>query len=220
MMISNTLINKTFFILGILMMSGIAVMAQSGLTIEGTQLISSYKFKDSNANKDKSYIPVVAGGYSIGYLHDTGNGLVIHPRIGMRSGGATMMHEGSNYLWETQYVDLKVGLGYSMDMGRFSPYATLSPYFAVLLKGNQVLNNQNYDLVKTGSMKSTDFGFFFSPGVKTALNDLISAYLEVSYFQGLSNIDTDVNGQKAVNIGAGATLGLTFNITQLSGGGE
>jgi len=215
-----TKMKRTLFILTMILLGTAGLRAQSGLTVEGSQYISSYKFIESNEEKFKGYIPVLGGGYALGYIIDNGSGLLVHPRVGMRPGGATLMHENSNYIWETQSLDFRVGIGYGFEMGRFTPYAKLSPYFGIVLKGNQVLNNQNYDLIKTGSMKSTDFGFYFSPGIKTALNDLMSAYLELSYYQGLTNIETDTNGQKSLNIGASATFGIIFNIAQLSGGGS
>ena len=209
---------KNIFILaGFLFISTLGMAQTQSLTIDASQMFTNFKFVNSDGTQDKDYISNVSGAYSLGYQYSFDFGLMINPRIGMRKAGATMMYDNSNYIWDLQYADFKLGLGYKYELGRFSPYFKASPYVAYLMTANQVLNNENYDLLENEELKPLDFGVFFQPGVHASLSDYISAYAEFNYMMGLNNIETNANGQEGFNKAMAVTLGLSFTIT---GSGE
>ena len=194
-------------------------MGQSGLTIDASQLITSFKFQDSQGNVDDSYLPAYNGGYSIGYRYVSDGGLLIRASAGMRNAGATMIYDGANYLWSLQYADAKLGAGYLYNMGRFSPYLTVSGYYAYLLKANQTQGSTNYDMIKGGELMRSDFGVVANPGLQVTLSDYISVYTEFSYLMGLKNIETQkvestTSIQEGHNRAYALTLGLAFTITK------
>lgn len=217
----KTHINKLKIILFVFgFMSSTAVMAQSSLTLDASQLYSNFKFKDSEGTVDKSYLPVYTGAYSIGYRFATDDGLLVRASIGMRKAGATMIYDDASYMWNLQYADGRLGLGYMFDLGRIKPYLTVSGYYAYLLKGTQTQNTVNYDLIKAGELQRSDFGALASPGVSITLSDYISVYTEFSYMMGLKNIEaqqaeaaTTVR-QQGYNRAYSATLGVAFTITK------
>ena len=203
------------FVLGF--MSTTAVFAQSSLTLDASQLYSSFEFKDSQGEVDKGYLPIYSGAYSIGYRFASEGGFLVRVNAGMRNAGATMIYDDATYMWNLQYADAKLGLGYMFNTGRFKPYLTVSGYYAYLLKGIQTQNTVNYDLIKAGELQRMDYGALASPGLQITLSDYIAVYTEFSYLMGLKNVETQkvegVNGvQEGYNRAYSATLGLAFTI--------
>lgn len=198
-------------------MSTTAAMAQSNLTIDASQLVSTFKFQDSQGAVDTSYSPAYTGAYSLGYRYASEGGLLVRANLGMRNAGATMMYDDVNYLWDLQYADIKLGAGYMLNTMRFKPYLTVSGYYAYLLKANQTQGSTNYDLIKAEDLKRPDFGIVASPGVQVLLSEFISVYSEFSYIMGLQNIEREAaegssSVQKGYNRAYALTLGLAFTI--------
>ena len=197
-----------------------SVNAQSSITIEASQQITNFVFVDGTGLQDNTYLifgkdnlykPVYSGAYSIGYAYLLDFGMFFRINLGMRNAGATMVYDATNYLWDFQYLQAKLGTGYSLNLGLFNPYLSVSGYFGHLVKANQRLNNEDYDIIDSGSIITNDFGLYFSPGVRIDASDFISVYSELSYLLGLKNIES-TESQKATNVAYMITLGLSFTI--------
>lgn len=191
--------------------------AQSSLTLDATQLYTSFQFHDSQGNKDNSYSGNFGGAYSIGYRYTLENGLLLRANVGMRKAGATLVYDEANYMWDLQYADARLGVGYMLNSTRFKPYVTVSGYYAYLLKANQTLNQVNYDIKEANVLSNTDYGVVANPGVQVALSEYFSVYAEASYLMGLQNIESKEaeaigSGQKGYNRTYGLSLGLVFSI--------
>lgn len=188
-----------------------SVMAQSSFTLDASQMLTNFKFIDSMGVQDKSYSGNYSGAYSIGYRYSSAGGFLFRAGIGMRKAGATLVYDATNYSWDLQYADVKLGIGYKYDAGRIQPYLTVSPYYAFLLKANQRINNEDFDIKNSKSLQKTDYGIFISPGTQIRISDDIAAYAEFSYLMGLQNIETDA-GQKGYNTAYALTVGVAFTI--------
>lgn len=186
--------------------------AQSSVTIDASQIYSNFIFTDSEENKGEGYSGNYSGAYSLGYQYSTEGGILLRASIGMRKAGATLVYDDANYNWNLQYANAKLGVGYMYKRDRFSPYIVVSPYYSHLLKANQRINNQDFDIKKSQSIKSMDYGVFASPGVQMTISEAISVYAEFNYMRGLLNIDADENGQKAYNTAYSLTAGVVFAI--------
>jgi hypothetical protein len=187
--------------------------AQTGaVSIDASQVISNFKFTDSEGNAQKEYSPRFTSAYSLGYRHTLDNGVIIRGALGMRNAGATLIYDESNYSWNLQYMDIKLGAGYAYSLSKFDVYLTVSPYYAFLLKANQRLNNEDFDIKSSGAINKADYGVIFSPGIALNVSDFMSAYVELSYLMGLGNLETGETGQKATNVAILPTLGVAFNI--------
>jgi hypothetical protein len=207
-------IKIVFFLLGFIGLHT-SVLAQSSITVDASQQYSTFKFIDSQGESDRAYSGNFSGGYSVGYRHGGElGGLLIRAALGMRKAGATMVYDDTNYMWDLQYVDIRAGVGYMLLGERIQPYFTATPYFSRLLKANQVINNENFDLLKSGSLKKSDYGVFASPGVQITVSDAFSAYLEFNYMMGLQNLETTGDDQKSYNRAYTLTLGVSFNLTK------
>lgn len=183
----------------------------SNITIEASQNITNFSFIDSDGVKDKNYSPNFSGGYALGYRYTMEMGLFFGGKLGMRKAGATYVVDESNYSWNLQYMDARLGIGYNFAFGKMGAHFYAQPYLGYLLKANQSLNNENFDIINSESMSRIDYGVFFSPGVNLTASDFISIYVDLNYMLGLANLET-TETQTSKNNLFGATLGVAFAI--------
>jgi hypothetical protein len=179
---------------------------QSTMVFDAGQMFSTYYYKDAQG-VIKDFSNNITGCYSLGYHYITNNGLFIRTGISMRKGGASLVYNGINTDWTTQYADINLGAGYMVNKWRVKPYFSASPYFAYMLKGEQTLGQNKYDIKQNKSMKTNDIGVYIIPGLKVALTNYISFYVEYKYLLGLSNIEV-TPGQQAFNRGFSLNLGI------------
>ncbi|MBL4652663.1 MAG: outer membrane beta-barrel protein [Flavobacteriales bacterium] len=202
----------TKLLLGAAIFISPALVAQSNFTIDASQTLSTFQFVDSEANVDKSYSGNYSGAYNLGYRYIHEKGIIVRTGIGMRTGGATMVYDGINYNWSLQYATFNLGGGYMYGDGLFKPYLTVAGYFGYLLKANQTVNNEDFDIINIGEIQKIDYGVIGSLGTQITLSDEISAYTEFSYLRGLGNLETNETGQKSSNISYMLSLGMSFSI--------
>jgi len=210
------------FVLGIAIITPKQANAQSSITIEASQMITNFAFQNSEGlqensyfilNSENEYKPVYSGSYHVGYAYMFDMGLFIKANVGMRKGGATMVYDNNNYRWDLKYGQGRLGFGYALDLGLFAPYLGVYGYYAQLLKANQTINNEDFDIINNGEIESNDYGVYVSPGVQINASDYMSVFLEISYLMGLQNIESSQDeGQEAYNLANAFTLGLSFNI--------
>jgi hypothetical protein len=189
-----------------------AANGQSSIFIDASQQVTTFRFLNSDGTIDKSYAPIYSGAYQVGYAYELDLGVFFRGGAGMRKAGATMVYDAANYQWDLQYLNTEIGAGYGYPLGRFTPFFQVSGYFGYLLKANQKINNEDFDIIDSGSLKRVDAGVMFIPGVKMSVNELISVYADFSYLMGLLNLETSTNGQKSTNTGYIISLGLSFAI--------
>ena len=190
-------------------------IAQNEINIEGSQVISNFKFVDSSGDIDKSYLNVMSGAYGISYLKTTKKNLLLKVGAGMRKGGASLAYGNNTYSWQLQYIDAKIGVGYIISKWRLRPYVMLTPYYSFLMKANQTVNTQNYDMMKSKSIKNSDYGINGAFGIKVPLSDLLAIYAEGSYLYGLQN-NEPTTSQKLYNRAYFLTFGISGKISKLS----
>jgi len=205
----NIQILKFFFFLSFLFFSKPS-NSQSSITFDAGQVFSTFNYTDTKGNRENDFSNNISGCFSLGYHYAQNNGLFFRSNIGMRKGGASIMDDGINVNWMLQYASANVGLGYMHDKWRLKPYFSVSPYYAYLLKGNQTIGPDNYDIKKNKSLKTTDLGLYFSPGFKMALSNYISFYTEFNYILGLQNLEE--SAQKSFNRGFSINLGVAIAI--------
>lgn len=184
--------------------------AQSNVTFDAGQVFSTFKFTDTLGVQEKDLSNNISGCFSLGYQYVLNNGLFIRANAGMRKAGASMVVDETNINWNFQYADANMGLGYMFNKWRLKPYASVSPYFGYMLKASQTIGPDTYDIKQNKSIKTTDYGLFFSPGFKLALSNLVSFYAEYKYILGLQNLEK--SEQKSFNRGFSINLGVSVAI--------
>ncbi|MDP1746869.1 MAG: outer membrane beta-barrel protein [Bacteroidota bacterium] len=184
--------------------------AQSNATFDAGQVFSTFKFTDANGVQEKNFSNNISGCFSLGYQYEHFNGLFIHANLGMRKAGASIIFDETNVNWNIQYADASLGVGYMLNKWRLKPYFSVSPYFGYMLKANQTIGPDTYDIMQNKSIKTTDYGLFCSPGLKMALSNIISFYAEYKYILGLQNLEK--SDQKSYNRGFSINLGISVAI--------
>lgn len=186
------------------------INAQSGLSLEASQLYTSFKFTDSQENTlNSEYSGIFTGAYGLGYRYILGNGLMVRASLGIRNAGATMVYDNTNYTWDLKYADFKLGGGYMLKKDRISPYLNVSGYYGFMLSGYQTINNEDFDIKKSESMQTTDYGVCITPGIEISFTGTLSSFVELNYIMGLQNLEKD-DAQKSTNIAYGLSVGLSF----------
>ena len=190
--------------------------SQSNVTFDAGQMFSTFKFIDAQGNQEKNLTNNITGCFSLGYQYEQNNGLFVRANVGMRKAGASMVFDETNVNWNMQYADVSLGLGYILNKWRLKPYFSASPYFGYLLKADQTIGPDKYDIKQKKLIKTSDFGVFLSPGVKIAVSNLISIYAEYKYILGLQNLET--SDQKSFNRGFSARPGNPVGVGDLPTG--
>lgn len=205
----------SLFITFIGLLCAIPVGAQSSVNLEAGQVFSTFKYIDSQGNKDNTYSYNVLSTYSLGYQLTKENGFFIRANIGMRKAGANLVYNNINYIWTMQYTDLKAGIGYQLSKWRIRPSVAVLPYYAYLLDANQTINADNFDIKNNKSIKGSDFGVIITPGFSVLLSNYISIYAEYNYILGLQNIET-AKEEQLYNRGFSLNFGVALNITKIA----
>ncbi|MDH5610379.1 MAG: PorT family protein [Cyclobacteriaceae bacterium] len=216
----KTIDKKIILLLALLVgLSTQNLMAQSSLTIDASQVFSTFSFNDTQSPKNinlfgtADYNTTISGAYSLGYRLDKESGLIARGSLGMRRSGASTIIDQTNYQWDFQYIELKAGAGYKISpTDKLGIYMTLSPYLGYLLTANQRLDNEDFDIKKSGDIKKMDLGLHTAPGVIFNVNEFVSLFGEFDYMVGLKNLETATTDQKSYNIAYAMTLGLAFTI--------
>lgn len=184
--------------------------AQPEFTAEASQLLPSFKFKDSEGTKHNSeYQSLITGAYGIGLRYIFESGIYLRGGVGLRNAGANLVYDNVNYSWKMQYADIKLGIGYRAKFKTIRPYLVASGYFAPLLRGTQTLHDETINITKSGVIKTQDLGLNITPGIDIKFTQYISSYIEFNYLMGLTNIELNTN-QKATNSAFGLTVGVAF----------
>lgn len=202
---------KQYFIGFCALLSVTISTAQPEFTAEVSQLLPSFKFKDSEGIKRNSeYQSLITGGYGVGLRYVFESGIKLRVGLGMRNAGANLVYEDANYAWRMQYGDIKLGVGYRARFKAIRPYLMATGYYGILLRGTQTLHNQTQNILKSNVLKNQDFGIQVNPGLDIRFTEYISSYLEFNYLMGLSNIELSTSAQKSTNSAFGLTLGVAI----------
>ncbi|MGB3946980.1 MAG: hypothetical protein WBM13_03280 [Bacteroidia bacterium] len=188
------------------------------MNIEVAQNFSTFKFSnkfidDTNFASDyQQYTQINSIAYGAGYTNLRSSGLLFNGGLGFRKAGASLVYNRTNYLWDLQYIDFKVGAGYLYNRWSIKSYACFMPYYAYLLSAKQTSGLNYYDIKSDNALKSHDLGLLLNVGLKVALSYYTDLFAEYNYNLGLNNIETAPE-QSLYNRGFLVKLGLAINIT-------
>jgi len=189
----------------------------SSVALEASQNVTDFYFTDSNGNRDRNYSPLLSFGYTLGYQYDMSNGIMLGGKLGYRKAGATYVFDAINYSWDMDYIEFRINFGYSYSFRKWGFHAKVQPYAAYLVRANQTLNNEDYNIKTSGDIKVYDFGFFVSPGFSYGISEMFRVHLEYNYMLGLANIETN-ESQTSNNTLMGVTLGFSFRFIEAASG--
>jgi len=183
----------------------------STLIVEASQVFSSFRFVDGRGDIDNTYDIRLCGAYYIGYQYSWGPGYIVGASVGLCNAGALKVYGSDNYTWELQYERVKLDLGYIYQKMWLKPYVLVSPYYGYLAKASENTGLVNYDIKKSNSIRTSDFGLIPTVGVRIPLSRVFQCYAAANYNLGLLNIETSP-GQRLYNRGFSLSLGIAVKL--------
>ncbi len=206
---------KFLWIAAIMLFSTSTIVAQSGFTFDVSQVVSNFKFDNSDGDKDSDYSSIYTSAYSLGYRKVNDDGFLMRGAIGMRKGGARMTDSDSGLYgsWDLQYINLNLGVGFMAKNGFIKPYGSVGGYFGYILESSQSSTLGMVDPVEADAMEKMDYGAIGSLGIQVKVTNNISLYAEGSYLMGLQNLEKGTQGQQeAYNRAVLATFGFVISL--------
>ena len=185
--------------------------AQISLTVDASQNFSNLIFTQSDGQRDKNYKGKFVGAYDLGLQVAWPSGLYFESGFGVRYAGATYEYLGVQNEWDFQYINMHLGLGYRHQFESVGMYFSASPYYGYLARAHQRLNDQTM-LLGQADIRNNDFGLFLKYGLNLPITEKLSANTGINYIRGLYNLEGDENGQNAINVAYGLSLGVAFKI--------
>jgi hypothetical protein len=200
-------------ILALLLLSFQTTIAQprSCITIEGCKTFPTFRFIADGNTDNNGFRNRIDGAFNIGYQYDWKQGFILGADIGTYSAGATKKIDKLNYIWDLEYVRVKVKLGYVVNHLIVKPFVLVSPYYGYLAKASQLSGTSDYDLKEDNNLSLADFGIVATIGGKVRLSHLMQAFAAYNQNIGLLNIETN-SDQKLFNRGFSLSFGLEFDI--------
>ncbi len=189
--------------------------AQPAATFDGSTVFSTFKFVNSDGAVDRNYTANIGSAYNLGYINSMPCGLLAGLNIGLREAGASKEVYGTTTIWNFQYAEARLEIGYIYNRWKLKPFVLISPYYSSLLKASQAFNEQVFNIKSDDAVANYDYGLIATGGINVRLSDLISLYTSYNQIYGIKNIET-TTGQQLYNRGFSVSLGIALTITKTS----
>lgn len=207
---------KKTYVLSLLLVLTVTSFSQSKVSVNLGQTFSKFRFRDSQGNEDPNMTFVVKNSYGLAYENLLYKGWFIRPEIGYKNLGAQSYSNNTNLLWDLHYIDLSAGGGYMFLTKSIRPYVGASMYVSYLLKANETIGSDSYNLIANNALKKFDFGVNVFTGVKYRIENNIDIFVECRWSNGLLQLDNNLNGgsKELYNNATSFHVGVVFDLFQ------
>ena len=191
------------------------VIAQDNVSVFYAPTSSTFKYTDSQGNKDPNMRYQIRPSFGVNYSKVFNSGIFIRPEMGYQNLGAVSLLNDQKIDWSLQYLDLNFGCGYMMHLGPILPYVGIAPYISYLYNGKETFGTTVYDLLGADGFNQTDYGFNVFAGIKFQVSEYFSLFAEGRNTTGLVQLEKNsVSGQneKTYNRAVSIHFGISFNI--------
>lgn len=185
--------------------------SQDYLSVNYSQIYSSFNFTSSSGQLDKAITTELNKGYAANYQYQFRNGFFFRGELGYKEFGALASYNYLKLSWNFNYLDVNAGGGYIFDNYKFKPYAGISFYGSHLSGANLTIGGNYYDMLQNDStkIKNNDFGINGFIGGIFPLTDITSIYLEITETKGFNQLEPSLN-EKLYNTAFSFRLGVKF----------
>jgi hypothetical protein len=193
------------------------VSAQDDVSVFFAPTSSTFKYTDSQGNKDPNIRYQFRPSFGLNYPKVFNSGVFIRPELGYKNFGAISLLNDQKVDWSLHYLDFNIGCGYQKHFGSVVPFAGIAPYFSYLFKGKETFGSTVYDLLGDNGLKRIDWGLNIFAGVKYQITKANSLFVEIRNVTGLWQLEKNsVNGQneKTYNRALSFHFGISFNIVK------
>jgi hypothetical protein len=186
--------------------------AQNKIGISFSQNFSTFRFKDSEKNiEDLDYS--IKYGYGLSFQRVFGKNFFFEGLLSYNNKGANSTYGLQKLDWSFHYANIGLDGGYKFILGRLCPQAGAGFYFGRLMKADQFIGSDYYDLMAENSINKNDFGATLFAGIEYEYSDNGSIYLRINESIGLLNLENNTEAtQKMFNRTFSIQLGLSFTI--------
>jgi hypothetical protein len=212
---------KIFSLITILFMTTTLANAQSwvGLGVGGNQ--SSVYYKSSDGLKDKSIKGVPAAYVSVYYQLDlakNGNGLssrnlpsnLINTEFGFKRAMARDSDSNTLSKWTMDYFSTYLGYRHVfVSKSQVNPYFGIGMSADILLSGVQQIGFEQYDL--KDDLSHLNMGVSAEGGLNYIISQEVLGILNISYNQGLTNLEKNEQKSRLSGIKIGISLMFKLN---------
>ena len=189
----------------------IKVYAQDEVGLYFSQNYSTFRFVDSEGNKDDLNYKI-GFGYGALYQKSLSNNLFLQADLLYNKLGATSQEDIDKLDWELHYAGIDAFLGFKLSIGRLNPYAQIGLYYSYLLKADQSIGTLYYDLIKEDLLNKSDFGLKASAGIAYQYSDYGNVFISINQDWGFWELDKSSDDQNMYNRNFSIQLGLRFSI--------
>jgi opacity protein-like surface antigen len=186
--------------------------AQDNIGLTFSQSFSTFRFVDSQNNKDDLDYSIKYG-YGVSFQKIFGKVIFVEGLFSYNNKGASSTLVLEKLDWSFHYVNVGVNVGYKLNINRIRPQFGVGLYYGRLLQADQYIGSEYYDLMQTGNIKKDDFGFNLIAGMEYKYSDNGSVFLRLNEAMGLMQLEEGADiTQKMFNRTFSIQLGLLFSI--------
>ena len=165
--------------------------AQPSLHLKSGLSASSFFFKNSKGETDKSFRYLISNYSALGCDANFGRHAIISA-LGFRQVGASTLISQTKVKWDIKYLDLNLGYGFNYYS---SPKVMLGigagVNLGILLKAEQSIGSEAYNLLKDNALRQIDLGANGFANAKIKMAEGVYLSLEYRYNVSMLNIETD-----------------------------
>ena len=186
--------------------------SQNKIGVSFGQMYSTFRFKDSEGNiEDLKY--TIKYGYGVTWQQEILESLFVEGSLSYYGKGATSTLGVQKLDWSLHYVNVSINAVYKMTIGRLTPHGGAGLYYGRLLKAEQFIGSDYFDLIETDYIRKSDFGANLFAGIGYDYSDYGSVFVRLNETIGLLQLEKDETAtQRMFNRTFSIQLGLFFTI--------
>lgn len=195
-----------------LIMNFLPLTAQNSIGVSFSQTYSTFRFKDSDGEiEDLKY--TIKHGYGLTRQQEIAENFFAEGSLSYNCKGATSTLGVQKLDWSLHYLNAAINAGYKMTIGRLVPQGGAGLYYGRLLKAEQFIGSDYFDLIDTDYIRKSDFGASIFGGIGYDYSENGSVFLRLNETIGLLQLENDEQAtQRMFNRTFSIQLGLLFTI--------
>lgn len=186
--------------------------AQYNIGVSFKQNYSTLRFLDSESNKEDLDFAINFG-YGLSYQLEFSDEFYGEAMLAYNTLGANSTLGVQKLDWSLGYVQLGVHAGYKLDLRRLFPHVGLGAYYGRLMKADQFIGPDFYNLMDENDINKNDVGALIVAGLEYEYSRDGSVFIRFEESIGLLNLEQDQEASQSMfNRVFSIQLGLLFNI--------
>jgi len=188
---------------------------QDNFSVQFAQCYATFKYMDSDGNKDMNLISDINFCYGASYTKEISHGIFLRPEIGYKNYGATSYLNTQKLKWSLHYLDANLSLGYNLKIGKIEPGIFVSYYCSYLYKAEQNIGVDSYDMIKNKIIETNDYGINIGARLQYLFSANTGFFIEYRKCFGLNQLEKNYisgSNQKMYNRASSIHFGLSFKI--------